>query len=83
MDETEKLDAMHNRRQGKDEFSICYFYDKVRLCKELNLFIEAIKRQVAIGLWLKDLQGRKELLVQWQKPKTNTKGIKKKNNKFK
>ena len=44
MDETEKWDAMHNRRQGKDEASISYFYDKVRLCKELNLSIEAIKR---------------------------------------
>lgn len=49
------MGCMHNRRQGKDEASISYFYDKVRLCKELNLPIEAIKRQVAIGLWSKDL----------------------------
>ena len=53
---TEKLEEMQRRCQGPDEASKEYFFDKVRLYKALNFELDEIKKQIAIGLWSREVR---------------------------
>ncbi|XP_014215209.1 uncharacterized protein LOC106644286 [Copidosoma floridanum] len=48
---TERFQEMSNRTQGQNENTAEYYFDKMRLCKALDLGFEEIKTQMAIGLW--------------------------------
>ena len=52
---TEKFEEMQRRCQGPDEATKEYFFDKVRLCKALNFELDEIKKQIAIGLWSREV----------------------------
>ncbi|XP_043468376.1 uncharacterized protein LOC122502409 [Leptopilina heterotoma] len=46
---------MSERSQRKEESTTAYFYEKVKLCCDINLVFEDVKEQVLIGLWSRDL----------------------------
>lgn len=52
---TQKWTEMQNRVQLAGENTKEYFFDKVRLCKALNMELDEIKTQVAVGLWSKEI----------------------------
>ena len=52
---TERWKEMTRRQQKESETSVDYYFDKVRLCKMLNLNAKETKTQVAIGLSSKDI----------------------------
>lgn len=52
---TEKWQEMQKRLQLFEENTKEYFFDKVRLCKALKMDLDEIRRQVAVGLWSKDI----------------------------
>lgn len=51
----ERFKIMQARVQRKGENIYAYFHEKVKLCVNLNLEFEDIKKQVLIGLWSKEL----------------------------
>ncbi|XP_023313143.1 uncharacterized protein LOC111693176 [Anoplophora glabripennis] len=52
---TELWSSMQQRIQKPRESVSLYFYEKLSLCKELELEFSEIKEQIAIGLWSKEL----------------------------
>ena len=52
---TERWKDMQKRSQRPDEKTAEYFFDKVRLCKALNLPFDKIKQEVAVGLWSRSI----------------------------
>lgn len=52
---TQRWRAMTERVQGPQEALTTYFYNKIKLCRELGLNMKEIKNQVLIGLWSRDL----------------------------
>lgn len=55
MSQSEKLKAMFRRIQGRRESLADYFYNKVLLCKDLELTLEEQQQEIAIGLWSREL----------------------------
>lgn len=53
----EKWKKMQQRVQAKGESTNVYFHEKVMLCQEVGLGFDDLKKQVAIGLWSKQLSG--------------------------
>lgn len=51
----ERWQDMNTRCQQRGEDTREYFFDKLRLCKALNLGLEEFKTQLAIGLWSKEI----------------------------
>lgn len=47
--------TMNSRQQGSKEDISSYYYEKIKLCKQLGLHFEEIKEQVAIGLTSREL----------------------------
>lgn len=52
---TEKWQDMQSRCQRREEDTREYFFDKLRLCKALQLGMDEFKTQLAIGLWSKHI----------------------------
>lgn len=55
VNKTEMWDNVKNRRQRENKCIQDYFYDKARLCNNLDLNFEEIREQVATGLLNRDL----------------------------
>lgn len=52
---TERWQEMQSRNQRQGENTVEYFFDKLRLCKALNMGLDEIKTQIAVGLWSKEI----------------------------
>lgn len=51
---TGRWQEMQSRNQRQGENTAEYFFDKLRLCKALNMGLDETKTQVAVGLWSKE-----------------------------
>ncbi|XP_043472429.1 uncharacterized protein LOC122505073 [Leptopilina heterotoma] len=52
---TERWQEMQNRNQRQGENTAEYFFDKLRLCKALDMKLDETKTQIAVGLWSKEI----------------------------
>nr|CAD7449601.1 unnamed protein product [Timema bartmani] len=51
----ERFDRVKSRIQKKNESVNLYFHEKVHLCKDINWDIVATDKQIAVGLWSREL----------------------------